>query len=326
MTEGVKMEQNRDSVRDKPVQAVAEDYPPRTDAPVSQDRFDHLINALLSPSPREIDEYPPQPRQSYCGYGPYHPEDPSAGDRLRSILGSLADSYTEQDKYTGLPLDFFVTKFRLFSDRCCRYAVPEDVLRRAFPIMLADGPLDFYLHELSTTAMTFDEIVLAIHARFDSRRNRDLHLAIFNELTLRQVMNQCPAGTTRSGAIEILIRQLEAIYYGYHSPSSTDKAQSALLLQLERAMQEFYHYDNDPHPLAQNLLVPEDDTFRRRIADIRNVFRLDRRISVSNTHVQHTYRRNAYRAAPQWRKRSLKPYLGDRECRDGLHHDTGCGN
>ncbi|KAG6026186.1 hypothetical protein E4U40_002293 [Claviceps sp. LM458 group G5] len=204
------MEPNRGSARDRPADAAAPGYARMTDAPVSHGRFKYLFDELLPTKSREIDEYPPQPRQSYCGYGPYHPEDPSAGDRLRSILGCLTDLYTEKDKYTGRPLDFFVTKFRLFSDRCCR----------------------------------------------------GLHLAIFNDLSLRKVMRENP-GKPIYDCFELLIRQLEAIFYGYHSPSLRD---TALLFQLEKAVEDI--------PQCEIALSIKEYTYRGRIAIIRNALRL----------------------------------------------------
>ncbi|KAG6147219.1 hypothetical protein E4U46_004777 [Claviceps purpurea] len=128
--------------------------------------------------------------------------------------------------------------------------------------MLADGALEFYLNDLSMTTMTFDEIVLAIHARFESFRNRDFHMRILNDLTLRKVMAE-NRGKPIHDCFELLIRQLEAIFYGYHSPSSND---TALLSQLEKAVRDI--------PQCEIALSINEYTYRGRIAIIRNALRL----------------------------------------------------
>ncbi|KAG6199142.1 hypothetical protein E4U34_003652 [Claviceps purpurea] len=128
--------------------------------------------------------------------------------------------------------------------------------------MLADGALEFYLNDLSMTTMTFDEIVLAIHARFESLRSRGLHLAIFNDLSLRKVMAENPRKPIYD-CFELLIRQLEALFYGYHSPSLHD---TALLFQLEKAVEDI--------PQCEIALSIKEYTYRGRIAIIRNALRL----------------------------------------------------
>lgn len=215
------MEPNRGSVRDRPADAVAQDYPQRTDAPVSYGRFTGLIDLLLLSPPLGKDKYPPQPRQSFCGYGSYHPENPYAMDRLASILCDLAESYEAEKKYTGNMFEFFIPKFRMFSHLCCMYRVPEDALRRAFPTMLAGQALLYYLRALARTSMTFDEIVLAIHAHFEPQSTRDIYMLRFQDLMLRNII-VCNPDLTKEECFNQLIEKLEAIHDGLYHPSTRD--------------------------------------------------------------------------------------------------------
>ncbi|KAG5997489.1 hypothetical protein E4U52_004042 [Claviceps spartinae] len=103
------------------------------------------------------------------------------------MMHRFEDLYTEKDKYTGKELDFFVPKFQLFCDRYRIYSVPEDGLRRLFPTMLTGRAEQYYVHYLSMTSMGFDEIVLAIHAHFESSCD---HYTILEDLTLQKIMDE----------------------------------------------------------------------------------------------------------------------------------------
>ncbi|KAG5969644.1 hypothetical protein E4U56_008233 [Claviceps arundinis] len=190
---------DRGSVRDMPAHAAAPDYLRRVDTPMLRDRFQALVDLLLSP--RAGGGYPPQPRQSFFGYGPKNSEDPYALNRTFDIMHRFEDLYTEKNKYIGKELDFFVPKFQLFCDRCRIYSVPEDALRRLFPTMLTGRAGQYYVHYLSMTSMGFDEIVLAIHAHFETSCDHDM---ILEDLTLQKIMAE-NRGKTQLECFELLI-------------------------------------------------------------------------------------------------------------------------
>ncbi|KAG5923290.1 hypothetical protein E4U61_003798 [Claviceps capensis] len=175
--------------------------------------------------------------------------------RFQRCQDTLIKAYTEKDKYTGAAGEFLMPKVTLFKHRCKRARATPDDWAELLSVILAGKALTWYMNTLEGNKLTFDDAVMAIHRTFETRSNYQGHFDRFSMMTIQMVMEKNPEKSLKDN-FDILVADLETLFYGIYHPSLIDVTLFGRLRQAVAGIPEFKKalYTIDATPTYEGFL------------------------------------------------------------------------
>ncbi|KAG5913745.1 hypothetical protein E4U61_006561 [Claviceps capensis] len=121
---------------------------------------------------------------------------------------------------------------------CLRARATPDDWAELLSVMLAGKALTWYMNTLEGNNLTFDDAVMAIHRTFETRSNYQGHFDRFSMMTIQMVMEKHPDKSPKEN-FDILVTDLETLFYGIYHPSLIDVTLLERLRQAVAGIPEF---------------------------------------------------------------------------------------
>ncbi|KAG6306012.1 hypothetical protein E4U22_004550, partial [Claviceps purpurea] len=121
---------------------------------------------------------------------------------------------------------------------CLRARATPDDWAELLSVMLAGKALTWYMNTLEGRNLSFDDAVMAIHRTFETRSNYQGHFDRFSTMTIHMVIEKNPDKSLREN-FDILVTDLETLFYGTHHPSLIDITLLGRLRQAVTGIPEF---------------------------------------------------------------------------------------
>jgi hypothetical protein len=113
--------------------------------------------------------------------------------------------YTDEQKYDGVNHSFDY-KLSIFLDICRRNDLPENLLSKAFPIMLKGIALDHYYNNMLSQC-SYQDVCSSFCTFFEGPGYHQRNLDQWNQVTLSTIMTENQGKTLLEG-IQLLLSKL----------------------------------------------------------------------------------------------------------------------